>query len=171
MTWHIFLCQKRISSPIVHITKMNYHNKKVVRDMVQLLMFFIFDQVTSDLYTTSLGYCNCHWARVYQNGMRYGASQCGAKSNVFNPSLGLKNSRFALIFRYIPYIPLARTKREPKRSACCFTTYVGIVCDPSIEFIINRPRRNKTTMAKTASAIDVPLVQRLSYDTGTSLTP
>ena len=38
-----------------------------------------------------------------------GASQCGAKSNVFNPSLGLNNSRFALIFRYIPYIPLART--------------------------------------------------------------
>ena len=38
MTWHIFLCQKRISSPIVHITKVNYHNKKVVRDMVRLLM-------------------------------------------------------------------------------------------------------------------------------------
>ena len=38
MTWCIFLCQKRISNPIVHITKMNYHNKKVVRDMVQLLM-------------------------------------------------------------------------------------------------------------------------------------
>ena len=102
---------------------------------------------------------------------RYGTSQCGAKSNIFNPSLGLKNSRFALIFRYIPYIPLARTKREPKRSACRFTTYVGIVCDPSIEFIINRPRRNKTTMAKTASAIDVPLVQRRSYDTGTFLNP
>ncbi len=38
MTWHIFLCQKRISNPIVHITEVNYHNKKVVRDMVWLLM-------------------------------------------------------------------------------------------------------------------------------------
>ena len=41
----------------------------------------------------------------------------------------------------------------------------------SIEFIINRPQRNKTTMAKTTSAIDVPLVQRRSYDTGTFLNP
>ncbi len=38
MIWGIFLCQKHISNPIVHITKMNYHNKKVVRDMVRLLM-------------------------------------------------------------------------------------------------------------------------------------
>jgi len=48
---------------------------------------------------------------------------------------------------------------------------VGIVCDPSIEFIINRSQRNKTTMAKTDSAINVPLVRRRSYDTGTFLNP
>ena len=102
-------------------------------------------------------------SRTGADGPLCSASQCGAKSNIFNPSLGLKNSRFALIFRYIPYIPLAQTIN--------FATYIGIVCDPSIEFIINRPRRNKTTMAKTASAIIVPLVGRRSYDTGTFLNP
>jgi hypothetical protein len=38
-----------------------------------------------------------------------GASLGGSKSNVFNPSLGLKNSWLALIFWYIPYIPSVRT--------------------------------------------------------------
>ncbi len=54
MTWRIFLCQKRISNPIVHITKMNYHNKKVVRDMVRLLMpcsrlMFLIGKVISSM--------------------------------------------------------------------------------------------------------------------------
>ncbi len=40
---------------------------------------------------------------------KFELAQCGTKSNVFNHSSGLKNSRFALIFRYIPYIPVART--------------------------------------------------------------
>ena len=53
-----------------------------------------------------------------------------------------------------------------------FATYVGIVSDPSIEFIINWPQQNKTTMmAKAASAINVPLVQQRSYDMGTFLNP
>jgi hypothetical protein len=33
---------------------------------------------------------------------RYGASQCGPLNNALNPTLGLKNSFIALIFRYIP---------------------------------------------------------------------
>ncbi len=32
----------------------------------------------------------------------YGASQCGSLNNALNPTLGLKNSFIALIFRYIP---------------------------------------------------------------------
>jgi hypothetical protein len=32
---------------------------------------------------------------------RYGASQCGPLNNALNPTLGLKNSFIALIFRYI----------------------------------------------------------------------
>ena len=33
--------------------------------------------------------------------LRYGASQCGPLNNALNPTLGLKNSFIALIFRYI----------------------------------------------------------------------
>ncbi len=33
---------------------------------------------------------------------RYGASQCGPLNKALNPTLGLKNSFIALIFRYIP---------------------------------------------------------------------
>ncbi len=32
----------------------------------------------------------------------YGASQCGPLNNALNPTLGLKSSFIALIFRYIP---------------------------------------------------------------------
>ena len=76
------------------------------------------------------------------------------------------NRGVPLFYTACPFDELSR-----KRSAFHFATYVGIVCDPSIEFIINRPRQNKTTMAKTASVIDVPLVRRSSYDTGTFLNP
>ena len=34
-----------------------------------------------------------------------------------------------------------------------YSTYVGIVSDPLIEFIINWPQKNKSMMVKTASAI------------------
>ena len=37
--------------------------------------------------------------------------------------------------------------------AFVYSTYVGIISDPLIEFIINWPPQNKSTMVKTASVI------------------
>ncbi len=50
-------------------------------------------------------------------------------------------------------------------SAVSISTYVGIGSDPSIEFIIKRRSQNKTTIAKTASAMDLPFGGRRQYDT------
>ena len=55
--------------------------------------------------------------------------------------------------------------------AFVYSTYVGIICDPLIELIINRPPLNKSTMVKTASAINVPFGRRRSYDTTVFATP
>jgi hypothetical protein len=62
--------------------------------------------------------------------IRCGAHVGGAKSNVFNHSLGLKNSRFALIFRYIPYIPFARTiiLKAGTKKECVSFCYVRRNC-------------------------------------------
>ena len=49
--------------------------------------------------------------------------------------------------------------------AFVYSTYVGIICDPLIELIINWPPQYKSTMVKTASAINVPFGRWHSYDT------
>ncbi len=41
-------------------------------------------------------------SKVESDMKRYGASQCGPLNNALNPTLGLKASFIALIFRYIP---------------------------------------------------------------------
>ena len=56
-------------------------------------------------------------------------------------------------------------------SAFVYSTYVGIICDPLIEFIINRHPQNKSMMVKTASAIDVPFGRRRPSCQGTFLNP
>ena len=77
-----------------------------------------------------------------------------------NLTLGLKILFITLIFRYIPLrTRVAATKnewRQPKMSAVSNSTYVGIVSDPSIEFIINRRSQNKTTMAKRPAQSMLP---------------
>ena len=43
-----------------------------------------------------------HWHLTVMMDGRYGASQCGPLNNALKPTLGLKNSFIAIIFRYIP---------------------------------------------------------------------
>ncbi len=52
----------------------------------------------SDAALTMVGKDVCNNAQ----SIRYGASQCGPLNNALNPTLGLKTSFIALIFRYIP---------------------------------------------------------------------
>ena len=69
-----------------------------------------------------------------------GASQCGAKSNIFNPSLGLKNLFITLIFRYIPYIPLARTiilKAGTKKECVSFCYIRRNTIKPRLQTLCN----------------------------------
>ena len=100
---------------------------------------------------------------------RCGASLGGTVDYIPNPSLGLIKLFITLIFRYIPLrTRVAATKnewRQPKMTVVSISTYVGIVSDPFIEFIINRRSQNKTTMVKTASAMDLPFGGRRQYDT------
>ncbi len=77
----------------------------------------------------------------------YGASQCGSLNNALNPTLGLKNSLIALIFRYIPLHTLGANHYykggNQKTSRFLISMDQGIDCDPTNEFIINRLRQNK----------------------------
>ncbi len=95
---------------------------------------------------------------------------------------GEKKIELILSDRYVPCggnhtqvrmssLKSAEPSEKSKTSASSYFIYVGIICDPSIEFIINRLLQNKSMMANMASAIDVPFGRWRSYDKGAFLCP